>query len=267
MAVKVSAMAGYASKSHMLQGGFLAPSEKVLLETHPSKWFYFPGPLIGLVLLLLADYVAATGVFRSLPALPVVTAWLRSIHFPFLSGSFGLPNLLLYVALAATLVVGLWLVYRVFDWISDVYAVTNERLIKQHGIVTHNFNEIPINQVHNVAVYQRRLAARILRFGTLQMDSLANLSRSGAVMRSEADLETARGVSPLTNPRLAAGNPYMNPRDRLSADSVNPYMNPRDPLANDIGVQIWLMVPDPIRIQRTIERAAERVDPGRGAYP
>ena len=249
MLVEAVAMAAYAGKSHMLQGGFLAPTEKLLLETHPSKWFYFPGPVLGLALLLIADYIAATGVYRTLPAIPVVTRWITSVHFPFIGGTLGLSNVLLFIALAATLGVGLWLVYRLFDWISDVYAVTNERLIKQQGIVTHDFEEIPIKQVHNVEVHQRRLAARILSYGTLQMDSLANLS--GAVKVSQSGGYT---------PNAPRAEPYSTPR---SADAYL-YMNPRAEEADRIGVQVWLMVPNPIRIQRTIERAAEGLDAGHG---
>jgi len=173
---------------------------------------------------------------------PVVTSWLTSVQFPFIGGTIGLSTVLLIIFLALTLVVGLWLVWRLFDWISDVYAVTNERLIKQHGIVTHNFKDIPIKQVHTVEVHQKKLAARFLRYGTLEMESLASFTGSAAAAQSGG---------------------YMRPNPRV----LDPYINPRDPYVDTVGVEKWFSVPDPIRIQRTIEKATEALDTGRGVEP
>ncbi len=235
----------------MLRRGTLAPKEEVLLETHASKWFFFPGPLAWLCLLLFIDYAAATGVDRSLSAIPRITAWLTGIHFPILAGGIGLLTVLLIISLAATVGVGLWLVRRFFEWKSDVYAVTNERLIKQHGVVTHDIKEIPIKQVHTVEVYQKRIGGRILSYGTLEIDSLANLSRSADVFRSGA----------YTEPQLVRlsrdKGPYANPESRKVLD---PYTNPREDLIDKVGVETWFGVPDPIRIQRLIETASEGPD-------
>jgi membrane protein YdbS with pleckstrin-like domain len=233
-------MAAYAGKSHMLRRGFLSPSEKVLIETHASKWFFFPGPVVALVLLLVADYVAATGVFRWLPGIPRVTSWMTSIHIPFIGGTVGLPTVLLLIALVATLGVGLWTVSRMLEWISDVYAVTNERLIKQQGIITHNFKDIPIKQIHTVEVLQKKLSARILKYGTLEMNSLANLSEAEAATQSQGPMQVNRRV-------------------------LDPYVNPRNDIIDEVGVEKWFSVPDPIRIQRTIERAAEELEAQRAA--
>jgi membrane protein YdbS with pleckstrin-like domain len=224
----------------MLQRGFLAPSEKVLIETHASKWFFFPGPVVALILLLAADYIAATGVFRWLPAIPKVTSWMTSIHVPFIGGTIGLSTVLLLIALVATLGVGIWLASRELEWINDVYAVTNERLIKQQGIITHNFKDIPLKQIHTVEVLQKKLSARILKYGTLEMNSLANLSEPSVSSQSYGHQEA--------NPRV-----------------FDPYMNPRNDKVDEAGVEKWFSVPDPIRIQRTIEKASEEIGPGRAA--
>jgi membrane protein YdbS with pleckstrin-like domain len=226
----------------MLQRGFLAPTEKVLIETHASKWFFFPGPVVALALLLVADYIAATGVFRWLPAVPRVTSWMTSIHVPFVGGTVGLSTVLLLIALVASVGVGLWLVYRELEWINDVYAVTNERLIKQQGIITHNFKDIPLKQIHTVEVLQKRLSARILKYGTLEMNSLANLSETEAETYTQGHMQVNR---------------------RVLRAAVDPYMNPRNDLVDEAGVEKWFSVPDPIRIQRTIEKASEEVGPGK----
>ena len=248
---RVRVMEGFAGKSHMLRRGTLAPKEEVLLETHASKWFFFPGPVAWLFLLLIVDYAAASGVNRSLPSIPYITAWLRGVHVPFLAGTIGLSTALLIISLAVTAGVGLWLVARFFEWESDVYAVTNERLIKQHGIVTHDIKEIPVKQVHTVEVYQKRLSGRILRYGTLEIDSLANLSRSADVFQSGGYM------GPQLIPISRDQGPYTSPRDRQVLD---PYTNPREDLIDKVGVETWFSVPNPIRIQRLIETANEGPD-------
>jgi hypothetical protein len=225
--------------SHYLRGSYLAPTEQVLFETHPSKWFYFPGPLAALVALAIGDYAVASAAFPRLWSLPWITGWLERL-VPSSFGSLPDPRTVLLIGfLALTLGALAWTFARVYHWVMETYVVTDDRIIEQKGIIRTVNQEIPLHQIRDVNVLQRTFRTRILRYGTIRFKSLSeqdfpNETPEQAMIRS------------VGKPMPKSGVP--------GAKAVDIY-NPRDEVAQSTGIEWWVGVPNPVRIERTVEQA------------
>jgi membrane protein YdbS with pleckstrin-like domain len=140
--------------SRLLRPGTLTAQEQVLLETRATGLFYFPGPIVFLIV------IGALLVFAS------TSGALSGIRIAGTSLATYVVDLLLIL-----LIVGfLWLFVRYLRWISTVYAVTSRRVILQRGIFSRNFDEIPILQVRGVDVHQGVLQ-RLLGYGSVRVSS------------------------------------------------------------------------------------------------
>ena len=160
-------------------------------------------------------YIAASAWLTTLPPFPYLTAWLES------AGAV-VP----YLALALTLAALIWvldrwlrLLHRYWLWKRDVYAITNFRLIHQHGLLSTEFREIPLLQVRDVDVEQGWWMRRF-GYGWVFINSL----------------QTAA-------PEVVKRKGYHHPSKR----------DPNDPP----GLERWLPVPRPYEIEREIESQTE----------
>lgn len=209
--------------SRYLRRGYVAPDELVNDEIHGSRWFYFPGPVAALVIFGVFDYAAGSAAYPRLIGIPYLTPLLTRFNIPGIGTNVSPQLILLGVGGLLTLLAVLWFIVRLVEWAGDVYAVTSTRLVEQDGIVTHVIREIPLSQVRDVDVHQKSLVARVFRYGTLSINSLQT-SRSGA-----------------------------------QAIPEKPIMNPRDPRAAAAGVELWIGIPNPVKIQQEIEVATEKL--------
>ncbi|MCI4358664.1 MAG: PH domain-containing protein [Thermoplasmata archaeon] len=150
-----------------LRASYLAPQEAMLKETRATKLYYFPGPVAALILLFGLDYTAETVRDGTLPPVPGLTARLASL--PTLGG-YSPGTYLLVLFLLLTIFALLWLMVRYLRWITTVYAVTTSRVIIQRGILSRDFDEIPVGQVRGVDVHQT-VFQRILGYGTVRVSS------------------------------------------------------------------------------------------------
>jgi len=224
--------------SAYLSKGYLARTEQVLLETHPSMWFYFPFPVLYLALFGMVDYTVASTIYSQLPSV----GWLTVTVDHLVPSSFvGLPNpraLLLIGCTVGTLVVVGWVFARLYEWVGDAYVVTEDRIIEQKGIVRTFQQYIPLNQIRDVDVYQRNLLSRVLRFGMVRFRSLSQVDPS------LDDVQKALRANP--------AKPLRKPRKRWFVWSD---FNPRSAAAMASGAEFWVGVPSPVRIERTVEQA------------
>jgi len=222
-----------------LRRGYLAPSERVLFETHPSKWFYFPAPVLSLALFGLASYVVATTVSSVLP--PVW--WLSTSLERVLPSSYGgIPDprvLLLVGCLIGTLAVLGWLFKRVYDWVRDTYVLTDDRIIEQKGIIRTKQEDIPLNQIRDVDVLQLTYTSRLFHFGTVEFKSLSQLEIWGD------ESQPPRGESVWSGPAVSRATSL---RHRYLLD-------PLEEEAKSSGVEMWVGVPSPVRIEQLVEQA------------
>jgi hypothetical protein len=155
------------AQPRLLYAANLASGESLLRETRATALFYFPGPVLWLIVLLFFDY-STLSIGRSwVPPVPGLTSAFGSLPTV---GSSGPMTYLLELFLILTLVVLLWLLVRYLLWTRTVYAVTTSRVIIQRGIFSRDFNEIPILQIRGADVHQTFLQ-RLLGYGTIVVSS------------------------------------------------------------------------------------------------
>jgi membrane protein YdbS with pleckstrin-like domain len=152
-----------------LKATYLADQEYLLEETRATKWYYFPGPVLWVLIFGALSY-EGWGAMHS---------WAGTVTFRNWTGKFasdihlnaGEFRWILAALFSLLLLVGvLWLFTRWLRWIRTVYAVTNRRVIVQKGILGRNFDEIPVTQVRGVDVHQS-FGERLLGYGTIRVSS------------------------------------------------------------------------------------------------
>ncbi|MEM4134371.1 MAG: PH domain-containing protein [Candidatus Micrarchaeia archaeon] len=70
------------------------------------------------------------------------------------------------------LISGLITFYFYKDWKSNVYMITNNRLIRKWGIIGKNVIETPVDKVNNVS-YAKDMLGMILNYGRVEVQSAA----------------------------------------------------------------------------------------------
>lgn len=120
----------------------LRPGEEVVLEKR-KHWVVLVKSITGIILVSLIGAVAlasaseAGAIIVSLTVVPVV-----------------------------------WLAWRILDRKTNLWVVTDRRVIDEWGILSVNAKESPLDKVHNVS-YSQGLMGRILGYGALQIQTAA----------------------------------------------------------------------------------------------
>jgi hypothetical protein len=151
----------------LLKATYLADEEFLLEETRATRLYYFPGPILwillfGILLLLTAAYNYGWSALQW-------SGWNSFLsHFgsPGASGPYWIMVALVFLVLIGFL----WFAIRGLLWTRTVYAVTSNRVIIQKGILSKDFHEIPVSQVRGVDVHQS-FGQRILGYGTVRVSS------------------------------------------------------------------------------------------------
>jgi uncharacterized membrane protein YdbT with pleckstrin-like domain len=74
------------------------------------------------------------------------------------------------IVAVAVVIVAVWFVWPVLNWLTTTYTITNQRLITRSGVFTRTGRDIPHEHIHDVA-YEQGVLDRILRCGTLVVSS------------------------------------------------------------------------------------------------
>jgi CRP-like cAMP-binding protein/membrane protein YdbS with pleckstrin-like domain len=128
-------------------------------------------------------------------------------HWFFLAYRLSMPVLLLLVALflratwlsvlANGLIIlsGLWIVWRVIDWINDYYFVTTSRVAHQEKVVgiRESRDETPLDKVQNINI-DRGLVGNTFGFGTLFIDTAATVGAARVTFTYLADPERVQEI-------------------------------------------------------------------------
>jgi uncharacterized membrane protein YdbT with pleckstrin-like domain len=123
----------------------LMPNEKMILASNPH-WFYF------------WKQVAATaGIIGLLLLLTLVDAdWLNTVIW--------------WVIVVAVIVLVIDLIYEFVQWKTTRFAVTDQRVAYQSGVVRRKGVSIPLNRINNVNFHQSAIA-RALNNGIVTIES------------------------------------------------------------------------------------------------
>lgn len=126
----------------------LMPDEKMILASNPH-WFYF-----------WKQVAAGVGILGLLLLLWIVDdedlSWLNSV--------------LGWVTLAAFVVLVIDLIFEFVQWQTTRFAITDQRVAYQSGIVRRRGVSIPLNRVNNVN-FDQSMIARILNNGVVTIES------------------------------------------------------------------------------------------------
>jgi|GEM_PF-445190 membrane protein YdbS with pleckstrin-like domain len=151
----------------LLKATYLADQEFLLEETRATKLYYFPGPILLILIFgLLSLFTGAYVYHWSGIQISGYNSALQSLH----TANSSFPTYLLYFWLFLVLIGLILLLARYLRWIRTVYAVTSHRVIVQQGIFGKDFHEIPVTQVRGVDVHQSFLQ-RIVGYGTVHVSS------------------------------------------------------------------------------------------------
>jgi len=145
-----------AKKARLIPRKFLSSDERVVFESRPSGWLYMKSASLAILIALVASVLFAWKWIPSAPDLPYVSSALSGGNGDLVQWAFAAVAVIALVFFAAR-----WL-----RWSSTVYAATDERIIKQRGILNKIYEDIPLTMITNIDMAQS-LGKRYLGYGTL----------------------------------------------------------------------------------------------------
>jgi uncharacterized membrane protein YdbT with pleckstrin-like domain len=172
-----------AGKARLIPRKFLSSDEKVVLETRPSAWLHMKAGGLALFLGLAALVLFLWTQVLDLPTIPYISVALADASY----GLYLKYALLLFFVLATAIFLAKYL-----KWSGTIYAVTDERVIIQKGILGKTYEDIPLTMITNVDLAQS-LGRRALGYGTLVFSTSGMGSRkANMVWDAVPDPMTAR---------------------------------------------------------------------------
>jgi Bacterial PH domain len=202
-------------------GKYLAQGEVLYVETRATKLFYFPGPILALIIVGILDILALSAVYKY---------GTLGKYNPFTLIPPGFRMYALDLMLIILLLVVIWLLVRIVQWIRTVYAVSNHRILIKRGIASRDIDDIPMNQIRGVDVHQT-FGQRILGYGTVRVSAESGTAKSignedwlgiPKPFQVQRTIETV-----MQNPGMPT-NPYMQPPSVVYANPPG-YQPPYSP--------------------------------------
>jgi uncharacterized membrane protein YdbT with pleckstrin-like domain len=170
-------------KARLIPRKFLSSDEKVVLETRPSAWLHMKAGGLVLLLGLVSLVLFVWNQVPDLPAIPYVTSALAD-------ESYG--QYLQYALLALFVLATIFFFAKYLEWNGTIYAVTDERVIVQRGILSKTYEDMPLTMITNVDMAQA-LSHRALGYGTLIFSTSGTGSKkTNMVWEAVPDPMTAR---------------------------------------------------------------------------
>jgi len=145
-----------AKKAKLVPRKFLSSDERIIFESRPSAWLYMKSAALALIVFLVAGTLFAWQWIPEAPDLPYVSSALDGDNGELIQWAFGVVAVLAFF----------YFVARWLRWSSTIYAATDERVIKQRGILNKTYEDIPVTMITNIDMAQS-LGKRYLGYGTL----------------------------------------------------------------------------------------------------
>lgn len=131
----------------------LREGEKILcIVRHHGLFLFWPMVLsiVAMSLMIYSRFIADS------------TGWvMRYWYWPALPGAFGV----------------LWLLKRLLVLRTDIWVVTDRRLVDEAGILTRTVKESPFEKIHNSS-YTQSILGRIFNYGDLQVQTASTAGNS-----------------------------------------------------------------------------------------
>ena len=142
------------------------PGEKMVMHSHPHWWFFWKQAAGGLVVVLLLIMTSA-----------VSTDWLSDV--------------LWFITVIALIVWVVNTIYQFVQWRTTQFAVTDQRVAYQSGVIRRSGVSIPLNRVNNVN-FDQSMIARMLNNGIVIVESAGETGDS--VFENIPDPESVRSL-------------------------------------------------------------------------
>jgi len=160
-----------ARKAKRIPRALLSPDERVVYESRPCAVKYMTSAAIVILIGLGALVVYLWQFLPNPPDLPYVQEYLDGENGEYVG----------YAFLGIFVLAFLYFLVKWFRWGSTVYAVTDERIITQKGILNKTYDDIPLGMVTNVDISQS-IGKRVLRYGTIYFSTQSSKGRQGTVV-------------------------------------------------------------------------------------
>lgn len=132
-----------------LAGGVIPSGEQIVFGVRPSLWFVVLWRAEWLGGIVLAGVAGSVGIERGWVPLAPVTWW----------------------AGVVAVVAGL-LLWGIVEWGTRLYVLTDQRAMRQSGVLRQTTVDVPLAHVQNLVLY-KRLRERVLGLGTPLLSSAA----------------------------------------------------------------------------------------------
>lgn len=144
------------AKARRIPKDMLSSDERVIVETRPSAWLHMKAGVFSVVVGLVALLLYGWESISQLPDIPYLTEAQNGDY-----GTYIQWALLAIFVVCILFYLGKWLI-----WNSTIYAATDERIIKQRGILNKTYEDIPLTMITNIDVAQS-IGKRVLGYGTI----------------------------------------------------------------------------------------------------
>jgi len=153
-----------AGKARLIPRKFLSSDERVVLETRPSAWLHMKAGGFAILLGIVSLVLFLWDQVLDLPDIPYVSDALAD-------PSYGLY--IQYALIAIFVLATLFFFAKYLKWNGTIYAVTDERVVVQRGILSKTYEDMPLTMITNVDMAQS-LGKRALGYGTLIFSTSGN---------------------------------------------------------------------------------------------
>ena len=157
-------------KAKLVPKSLLSSDERVVFESRPSALKYMVSGSLVMVIGLAALVMFAWKWIPDAPSIPYLTEQLE--------GDYG--QYIEWVLIGVFVLALLYFATKWLRWGSTVYAITDERIITQKGILNKVYDDVPLNQITNVDVSQS-IGKRMVGYGTIVFSTTGSAGRKDAV--------------------------------------------------------------------------------------
>jgi membrane protein YdbS with pleckstrin-like domain len=161
-----------AGKAKLIPDKLLSSDERVILESRPSAIKYMKSASLAILVGLAALVVFAWEYIPDVPDIPYLSEYMANEDY----GQY-----IQWAFLGLFVLSFVYFDYRWLRWGSTVYAVTDERIITQRGILNKSYEDIPLVQITNVDMSQS-IGKRMLGYGTIVISTQGTTGRKDSVV-------------------------------------------------------------------------------------
>jgi len=159
-------------KPKLIPRKFLSSDERLVFESRPSAFKFMVSGSIVMLFGIFALVIFAWKWIPNAPSIPYISDYIDNADYgQFVQMAFGA---VFFLAL-------IYFFYKWLRWSSTVYAVTDERIILQRGILNKVYDDIALTLVTNVDLVQT-FGKRVLGYGTLVFSTQGTTNRKNSLV-------------------------------------------------------------------------------------